>query len=257
MKKGVLIGIVCIVVAVAVVAVVFLSLQVEGLRTEDLEPKIGDEWRYRYTMENGMVMLIDIEVKKVESVTIGEHSCEAYVIEGSADIEDYGTLLPEGLSVVSCDVDVTMYKEKDGPSSEMIMDMTLVLEYIGTTYSMKYKTVSISEVVSGEGPDIVEVGSSWSTTERSIENTTMTFLGETETETTESTSTVNYECVGTRNVSVGAGTFYCYEVRKTIVGSEGYSLDYYSLKTKLPVKSIEYQDSQITSLMELVSYDVS
>lgn len=246
-----------VIIAIAGVGYYFVTKGGEaGLKTEDLRLEIGDEWQYRATTENGVVMLIDLEVKSLENVVIGERTYEAYLIEGSANVEDWGNLLPEGFSVVSSDVDVTMHEEKEGLFKDIIMDMALVVEYQGTTYSMKFKNVSASEVISGRQPDIIKVGESWSMTERKIENNTVIIDGTEGGENTELTSTVNYECTGTKSVSVQAGTFYCYEVRETEVGGEGYFLRYYSAKTKRPVKSVKYKNGQIASLWELVSYSV-
>lgn len=232
------------------------TFQVKGLRIKDLQPKIGDKWQYKY-MENGAVMLMSLEITGIRNITIGNQFLEAYIIEGSADVKNWGNIIPENFSVISCDVNITIYQGKEGLSSQMIMDMTLVLEHQGIIFGGKWKQVSVTEVVSGNEPEIIEIGSKWSTTERIIKNTTLTFMGETTTETEEFTSTVIYECIEVENVTIEAGTFYCYKVKKTIVNEEGYSVDYYSIKTKLPVKSVKYLDDEIVSLMELVSYNVS
>jgi hypothetical protein len=114
----------------------------------------------------------------------------------------------------------------------------------------------VNEVISGRLPDIIRIGDSWSTTQRLIENDATTINGVENTVNKESISTVNYECTGTQNVTVQAGTFYCYVVQRTIVGGGGYSLYYYSQETKLPVKSVSYLNGNITLLTELVSYNV-
>ena len=232
------------------------SLEVKGLRTADLKPKIGDKWQYRFLL-GGITMLMDVRVKRIENVTIGQRPCEAFLIKGSCDIEDFGNLLPEGVSVTYLDGDVTMYREKEDLSHEMIIEMVANFEYLGVPFRMKKKAQTTTEIISGGKPDKIEVGDIWNTTQREVENTTTIIDGEIESETTEFTVGVNYECTRTTNVSVQAGTFYCYEVKDIKVGDVGYSLCYYSVKTKLPVKLVEFKNGQITAMMELVSYSVS
>lgn len=238
------------------------TLQVKGLRMVDLEPTVGDEWQLRFAFENSLVLLLDVQVNNLSSKNIGNRLCGVYVIKGSGDVEGFGAFLPEWY-VLSSNLDVYMYYEKDGLSSELLFDMKFVLD-LEPTLEMYYTFRSISEVISGTGPDIMQVGGSWNTTERRVEEYTVAYeYSEAygyippETNTIESTSTVNYDCTEIKPVTVEAGTFYCYEVRRTEVGEDYYSLDYYSPKTKLPVKSVVYQGEQITMLVELVSYSVS
>jgi hypothetical protein len=265
-QKGIssLVIVAIIIVAVVVVGgIVYMVTRggggVQGLKASDLEPKIGDKWQFRRTAENGMAMLMDLEITGIENRVLGKSIHEVYVVDASANIESWGSLLsslPEGASIESYNLSISAYRGTDGISSEMTEDLTLVLTYSGLTVNFELRSDNIFELLSGGHPDPIRVGDTWITTQRVMENTTTTVNGIETPSSSEAIRTVDYECTGTQNVTVHAGTFYCYVIRSTEVGQEGYTLDYYSSETKLPVKSVDYSNGNITSQSELLSYSV-
>lgn len=258
-----------VIVAIIVVAIVVVGGIVymvsrggggtQGLRASDLEPKIGDKWQFRITRENGVSMLMNSEAKRLENRVLGESIHEVYVMDASASVESWGSLLsslPEGISIVSSNVSINAYRGVDGISNEMAMDFTLVLTYSGLAYNLEIRSENLFELLSGGFPDTIRVGDTWSTTQREKDNIIETINGVGTPQSSEAILTMDYECTGTQKVTVQAGTFNCYVVRQTVVGVEGYSLYYYSSKTKVPVKSAEYNNGNITSQIELLSYNV-
>jgi hypothetical protein len=265
-QKGIssLVIVVIIVVAIVVVGGIFYMVSkggdgAQGLRASDLEPKIGDKWQFKITRENGVSMLMNLEAKRLENRVLGESIHEVYVMDASASLENWGSLLsslPEGVFIVSSNVSINAYQGVDEISNEMITDFALVFTYSGSTFNLEIRTENLFELLSGGFPDTIRVGDTWSTTQREKDNTIETINGVGTPQSSEAILTMDYECTGTQNVTVQAGTFYCYVIRQTVVGVEGYSLYYYSSKTKKPVKSVEYRNGNITEQIELLSYDV-
>jgi hypothetical protein len=129
--------------------------------------------------------------------------------------------------------------------------------------------ITITSVISGDAPETIDVGTNWVETILSETTTTTTISGSvydaiipgyTNTTTTNSstTNTYNYECTSQKSITTAAGTFDTYEIRRNIVGEEGYLLQYLAADVKGEVKEVQYDnDGTIVSLIELISYDVA
>ena len=66
-----------------------------------------------------------------------------------------------------------------------------------------------------------------------------------------------YECTGTTEVTIEAGSFSCYIIRMNEDDPQGdtYTVDYYSDEVEHTVKRVQYEDGDQTMTMTLISYN--
>ncbi len=234
----------------------------QGLDIDDLRPSIGDEWKYKMTTNDNMVLEMDLKVENSEIVSFDNYSAEAYVATSEITFDNLGNILPAGATLSSKNGTFTMYIENDPTgSSKTIISFTISGSVGAESFTTSYDSTETTYVISGESPDTINVGDSWESTVKKIENKTtiVTVGGEPYQERTsysESEETMNYEVLDTETVTVSAGTFDTYKVKNKISGSDNYTVNYYSSKAKQPVKSISYSNGETTQVMELISYDV-
>lgn len=239
------------------------------LHQEDMQYGVGDSWEFRRTDESGMVMVFSVEVTGEDKIQIEGDEYEVFVARGSGYIEEIGNLGDFSLVDGSSSVEVTFYNAKDYAEGarKTVFEMSFQLQDTngGTVYQYQGHSETTDKIMSGARPEVVSEGTTWSLTIHENETETTIFsggnFGEGEPETTndENTYTTNYECLGTKSVTVSAGTFETYEIKETTLGEQGnYTLSYLSENVKREVKSVDYNaNDQILSIMELLSYDVA
>jgi hypothetical protein len=238
-----------------------------ALDRDELTKAVGDEWEFRNTEKDGMISLFTIEVTGEDKIEIDEDTYDVYIARGDGEIEDVGEIDPDLSLVEGSDLlEITVYYSKDETAQQSIMDFTFELEdeTSGTIYEYSLQSISTEKLTSGAYPDIIDVGTTWSLTVKETINQTTTISGgifgdgEHAYYNDTTTSTINFECLNEKSVTVTAGTFNTYEIQRTVVGEEGnYSLEYISPEVKREVKSVDYDnDDQILSIMELISYAV-
>ncbi|MDH7517135.1 MAG: hypothetical protein QHH19_02155 [Candidatus Thermoplasmatota archaeon] len=166
----------------------------------------------------------------------------------------------------------TIYLAKDSDTTKTVQNIEYQLkeETTDTVINQTINSVTISRVISGEKPDVIDIGTNWVYTIKTETTTTITESGSfydeyiepgytnTTTTTSNSTDTTNYECLGKKTITTAAGTFETYEIKVRQVGQQGYTLQYISPKVKEDVKQIMYDNEEsMISLKELISYDVA
>lgn len=248
-------------------------------KTEDMEWSLGDKWEYRYTNVGDVTIVIKMtaeimsdSVAEIDSVNyevyVGEIIGEMEAIDGLPSSESYNFSFVEGSDIVEGKI----YADKESGTQKTILNMTFQAKEERTDTELTYviNTVSIGRVISGEEPNVIDVGSSWVCTMKSEETTTTTVSGSyfdeyiepgytnTTTETESDTQIKNYECAGKKTVTTTAGTFETYEMEERQVGEQAYTLLYISPTVKRTVKEVKYDsEGSIISLIELISYDVT
>jgi len=251
------------------------------IKKEDMTWSIGDKWEFRYTtISKGMTMIfrIDIEIKNETTIDIDGVNYEVFVADLDGEVETIDNIESgsENLSFVfvkdSGRVTGKLYMAKDSDTTKTIQNIEYQLkeETTDTVINQTINLITISRVISGEKPDIIDVGTNWVYTTKTETTTTTTVSGSfydeyiepgytnTTTTTSNSTETTNYECLGKKTITTAAGTFETYEIKINQVGQQGHTLQYKSSKVKEDVKQIIYDnDGSMISLKELISYDVA
>ena len=238
------------------------------LDRDDLKKAVGDKWEFRNTEEDGMIMLFTMEVTGEDKIEIDEETYDVHIARAAGGIEDVGEIDTDLSLVEGSDMmELTVYYSKDDTAQKTIMDFAFELrdETDGTVVEYALQSISTEKLTSGAYPDLIDVGTTWSLTVEETVNQTTTisggFFGEGEPVHDEwtTTKTINFECLSIKSVTVSAGTFETYEIKKTVVGEQGnYSMEYISPEVKREVKSVDYDnDDQILSIMELISYNVA
>ncbi len=243
------------------------------IKKEDMTWSIGDKWEFRYTTLSGgvsMVFKMFIETTGESLVEIDGVNYEVFVAELDGEME---AITAVNLSLVDDSSTITgkLYVAKDSDTTKTVEDMTYQLneETTGTIINQTINVVTISRVISGEKPDVIDIGTNWVYTVKTETTTTTTVSGSfydnyiepgytnTTTATQSNTETMNYECIGEKTITTAGGTFETYEVKASQVGQQGYTLRYISSIVKDDVKDITYDnDANIVSLVELVSYSI-
>jgi len=249
----------------------FMSLIGEAtavVNHEDLEFLIGDSWEFRNTDESGMNMAFSVEVTGEDKVQIDGIEYEVFIARGSGSIEEAGDIGSYELVPGSSNLEVTYYdaKDYDEGARKTIFEMSFQLQDTsdGTVYTFASYSENTETIISGSRPYEISPGVTWSLTIKEVETETTLFsggyIGDGEPETTwaNRTKTINYECIGMKSVTVTAGTFETYEIKKTTLGEQGnYTLLYLSSTVKRDVKSVDYNtQGEMLSILELLSYDV-
>lgn len=245
------------------------------IKKEDMTWSIGDKWEFRYTILSGgatMVFKMVIETTGESVVEIDGVNYEVFVAELDGEME---AITAVNLSLVddSSTITGTLYAAKDSDTTKTVEDMTYQLKEktTGTIVNQKINIVTISRVISGEKPDVIDIGTNWVYTVKTETTTITTVSGSfydnyyaepgytnTTTATESNTETMNYECTGKKNITTTAGAFETYEVNGSQVGQQGYTLRYISPIVKEDVKDITYDhEGTVISLLELISYDVA
>jgi hypothetical protein len=245
------------------------------IKKEDMTWSIGDKWEFRYTILSGgttMVFKMAIETTSESVVEIDGVNYEVFVAELDGEME---AITAVNLSLVdnSSTITGTLYAAKDSDTTKTVEDIMYQLreETTGTIVNQKINIVTISRVISGEKPDVIDIGTNWVYTVKTETTTITTVSGSfydnyyaepgytnTTSATENNTETINYECTGKKNINTTAGTFETYEIEGRQVGQQGYTLRYISPIAKEDIKDITYDnDGNIVSLAELISYDVA
>ncbi len=239
-----------------------------ALDRDDLTKAVGDKWEFRNTEEDGMITLFTIEITGEDKIEIDGGTYDVYIAHGEGEIEDVGEIDPDLSLVEGSDIlELTVYYSKDDTAQKTITDFTFELEdeTDGTVFGYSTQSISTEKLISGAHPDFVDVGDTWSLTVEETVNQTTTISGgifgdgEPSYYNDTTTTTINFECLSEKSVTVTAGTFDTYEIEKTVVGEQGnYSLEYISPEVKREVKSVDYDNAdQILSIMELISYKIA
>ena len=235
---------------------------------EDLEFSVGDSWEFRNTDESGMNMAFSVEVTGEDKVQIDGIEYEVFIARGSGSIEEVGDIGSYELVLGSSNLEVTYYDAKNynEGARKTIFEMSFQLQDTsdGTVYTFASYSENTETIISGSRPYEISPGVTWSLTIKEVEAETTLFSGgyigdgEPETIWTNRTKTINYECIGMKSVTVTAGTFETYEIKKTTLGEQGnYTLLYLSSTVKRDVKSVDYNtQGEILSILELLSYDI-
>jgi hypothetical protein len=240
---------------------------------EDMTWSIGDKWEYRYTTvtpDQTMIFTMAIETTGESNVEIDGVNYDVFVAEITGELEtvdiawEYETTLAEGSTING-----TMYVSKDNDNTVRTVQnlgYQLINATTGGSFDFEQSIVTVTNSTGGQ-PDVIDIGTSWVSTMKTITTTTTTLSGSifeylgapgysnTTTTTGENTVTYNYECTGKNNTTTTAGTFETYEIRQSVVGGQGYTLGDFSSTVKGEVKDTAYDnDGNIVSLMELLSY---
>jgi len=241
------------------------------IKKEDMAWSIGDKWEFRYTTLSGgmtMVFKMAIETTGESVVEIDGVNYEVFVTDLDGEME---AITAVNLSLVDDSSTITgkLYVAKDSDTTKTVEDMIYQIkeETTDTIINQTINIVTISRVISGEKPDVIDIGTNWVyTVKTETTTTTTTSFYDTSTEseytntttaTQSSTETINYECIGEKTITTAGGTFETYEVKGSQVGQQGYTLRYISPIAKEDVKDITYDnDANIVSLVEIISYDV-
>ncbi|UCE39279.1 MAG: hypothetical protein JSW00_08690 [Thermoplasmata archaeon] len=258
------------ILAISLVCALFIAISLTGClddngggkreeESDKITPpdyKIGDTWTAKNTPEEGepftMTLTVTSESYLYEGETVMilsvEYFMEEYVEENS------------GLTFNDTTGSGTAYAEKT--YSEIIymeIDMTTQIKYQGSDewhdVEMEQKSTFQHE---GNEPSKPSIGDTWTITETEDYEYTVWMDGQKiSNESDSKTKTKNYEVLGKKNVTVEAGKFDCFEIRFDIVEEDSYTIEYYSPDAKIDVKTVEYEDSNIINIIELISYDVS
>ena len=253
------------------------------LRKEDMDKSIGDKWEYRYTnLKNSnitMVFTMSIEITGEDKTEIDGTEYDVQTAEISGEIIDMSEVLSTinipGLSFIINYTNIsgiTYYSKENPDTSKTVLNMEVGIkeETTDTELNFVYNTVTISRMLSGEKPDIIDVGINWTVTKKDEKIETQTMSGSfleltydpgytnTTITTKSETQTTNSVCTGKKTITVVAGTFEAYEINDSNLEDGSYGLEYWSSEVKLPVKSVEYdRNGSVVSIMELISYDVT
>lgn len=241
------------------------------IKKEDMAWSIGDKWEFRYTTISGgvsMVFTLNIETTDESTVEIDGVNYDVFVTDLDGEME---AITAVNLSLVDDSSSITgkLYVAKDSDTTKTVEDMIYQIkeETTDTIINQTINIVTTSRVISGEKPDVIDIGTNWvytMKTETTTTTTTSFYDTSTESEytntttaTQSSTETINYECMDNKTITTAGGTFETYEVKGSQVGQQGYTLRYISPVVKEDVKDITYDnDMNIVSLTELISYNV-
>lgn len=271
MRRKIIVGLVLMLV-LSSLNVISENVSAE-IKKEDMLWSIGDKWEFRYTTLSGgvtMVFKMFIETTGESLVEIDGVNYEVFVAELDGEME---AITAVNLSLVDDSSTITgkLYVAKDSDTTKTVEDMIYQLneETTDTIINQTINVVTISRVISGEKPDVIDIGTNWVYTVKTETTTTTTVSGSfydnyiepgytnTTTATQSNTETMNYECIGEKTITTAGGTFETYEVKVSQVGQQGYTLRYISSIVKDDVKDITYDnDANIVSLVELVSHSV-
>lgn len=242
------------------------------IKKEDMVWLIGDKWEVRYTTVSAnmtMIFTMTMEVKSESNVEIDGISYDAYVADVTGQFESVnmpglnfslasGSMIT-GKTYVAKDNDKTMKTAWD-------MIWGLEEEKTGKFFNFTQTVVTTNRAISGGSPDVIDVGTNWISTIKTVTITTTTISGSafqpgytnTTATSTNTTNTYNYECTAQKSITTTAGTFQTYEITRNTVGAQGYMLQYGTSEVKMDVKDVQYDNNgNIISLVELISYEVT
>lgn len=194
------------------------------IKKEDMTWSIGDKWEYRYTTLSGgmtMVFRMDIETKSETMIEIDGVNYDVFVAELDGEMEAINIEPGSNLSFIndSSTITGTLYVAKDSDTTKTVQNMEYQLkeETTNTTINQTINTASISRVVSGEKPDVIDVGTNWVYTVKTETTTTQIVSGSfydeyvepgytnTTTTTSNVTGTTNYECLSKKTITTEIG----------------------------------------------------
>lgn len=246
-----------------------------GLDFEDLDIAVKGQFQYRfekYDETAHMIMTLTIVVENKTVITeINDEYFEVIPVDMNGEIElfQYFNLSLVSLEFVedSGTLNGVIYIPKEGNigKNEFSMQFQLLEKTNDLTFDFTGNSVTVAETIYDDEPENIEVGSNWTEIVKSEgkETNIMKLIGTsyttTDTEWENKTEIKEYECIGEETVTVPAGTFETYVIKETIVGENNYSLKYCDKETKIFVKQVEYNNTDIptNSEMVLISYDFS
>jgi len=257
------------------------------LRKEDIENySIGDKLECKFTnLKNSnitMVFTMSIEITGEDKTEMDGIEYDVQTAEISGEIIDLSEVLSTinipGLSFIINYTNISgiIYYSKENPDTSktvLNMEMGIKEETTDTELNFVYNTVTISRILSGEKPNVIDVGSNWAVTKKDEKIETQTMSGSyfdeyiepgytnTTTTTKNETQTTNSVCTGKKTITVVAGTFdeaYEIKINDSNLEDGSYGLEYWSSEVKFPVKSVEYdRNGSVVSIKELISYDLT
>jgi hypothetical protein len=248
-----------------------------ALQRDDMAWTIGDEWELRYTTSSAnltMIFTMKATVTGESQFEIDGVTYDAYMCALTGNLESVNMPLVLNLSLAEGSIITgTLYVSKENDEitkTTQNMDYGLMEETTDKFLNFTQTVITITQVISGQAPETIDVDTNWVETIESDTTTTTTISGSfydafiqpgyTNTTTTNSTTTntYNYECTSQKSITTAAGTFQTYEIRRNIVGEQGYLLQYPAAEVKSDVKEVQYDNNgNIISLIELISYDVA
>lgn len=246
------------------------------IKKEDMNWSIGDKWEYRYTtatLNQTMIFEMTVETTGESTIEIDGISYDVYVGKLTGQLKtvhiasQFNTTLASGSTITG-----TSYVAKENDEiTKTIQNLKyqLIEELSGKFFDFNQTIVTATNATSGGKPDVIDIGTNWSTTIKTITTTTTTVSGSyfedympgytnTTTATDTQTGTFTYECTGKKNITTDAGTFETYVIERGKVGEQGYMLQYLSSAVKNEVEDVAYDIyGNMISITELISYNLA
>lgn len=269
MRREIIIGLVLMLV-LSSLTIISGNVSAE-IKKEDMTWSIGDKWEYRSTTiaATTTILKMTLEVTGESAVEIDGINYDVFVAELTGELETVEIALPNMILAQGSTISGTSYVAKENDETTKTVQnlkYQLINETSGKFFNITQTIVIITNATSGGKPDVIDTGTNWVSTIKTITTMTTTYSGSffddyqpghtnTTTTTDTKTETFNFECTGKNNTTTTAGTFETYEIEQSKVG--GYTLQYLSSTVKGEVKDIAYDnDGNMVSLMELISYDI-
>jgi len=246
------------------------------IKKEDMTWSTGDQWEYRYTVNSGettTIFKMTVTVDGEDNIEIDGTNYDVITQDLTGDFENIDTNVLNTTLAQGSTIYGTSYLAKDNDeTAKTIQHLKYqLINDSGKFLNFTQTVISITTATSGVKPDVIDVGTSWTSTVKTITTTTTNYSGNfydelfqqqnysnTTTSTNNRTDTINYECISKKNVTTDAGTFETYEIRRSIVGGQGVFVQYISSSVKNDVEDITYDsDGNMISMTELISYDVT
>jgi hypothetical protein len=248
------------------------------IKKEDMTWSIGDKWEYRSTTiaTTTTILKMTLEVTGEDVVEIDGVNYSVFVAELTGELETVEIALPNTTLAQGSTISGTSYVAKENDETTKTVQnlkYQLINETSGKFFNFTQTIVIITNATSGGKPDVIDVGTNWISTIKTITTMTTTYSGSffddymhmpgytnTTTTTDTKTGTFNYNCTGKNTTTTAAGTFETYEIEQSNKdGGQGYTLQYLSSTVKGDVKDITYdhEGGTVISLLELISYDVA
>jgi hypothetical protein len=283
--KIILIGIIATVFVLLIV--IFLLFGFEGIgnngiseyKPGEIEYSIGDKWEYnsQYFYDEGEKdsMIYSNEVKDIISKYIDGKYYDVYEMkiygeyissEKIINIDETSLKLSKGFWLnTKYDNLKNEVIERSNNNYRKFDALNDQGQPSGLIYFENNTNNSITKKISGGLPDIVKIGTTWSTTY--YINWTDSLLSQgsaLEVEQFypsiikgEGTKKVYSECLSKKTIKTKAGKFETFKIRHETVGKEGYEISYYCPKIKNFVKYVMFDDNdKIIYEEELIKYSI-
>ncbi len=240
--------------AISMLLVVGLTAFSAGCILDDIldeltgdELEVGDTWTYEMT-EDGNVSTLTVEVISTD-VTYNGMEMNEFTFEFDNFFFDDYELNMEGTAKGDSwqHLHYMEYSAQGDIEDPWMGNGTFLME---TSMEMEYS--------GDEMPDDYEVGDTWTIEEYGIMKTEITFNGEPYfNDTNHDNKTTEYEVLAEEEVTVPAGTFDCYKIKRVDQESGDYDIAYFSSDAKGFVKISEYKNTgELITEYELSDYSV-